>query len=386
MAHTEWVFDVCDGSGNTLTALTRAAGQSVTHTRNGVPESVFSLSHNDDECATILEALAAGAGGGVPTLKGYREGRDGTKTLRFNGYLAAISEESGTDNSTATFTFKGPFGRYLGDGSNRGVFINSAGIAYTGVDAGQIAQAVVNGFEAVGESPGNLTIGPGHSETTKDRDRTYQPFTNVGELIVNLTNVLDGFDFEVGPNINPGAATPTFMLDVYAKQGSNRPAVKFEYGPSTLANCSAAHRQTTPPINDVIVAGANGLWQEATDVASISKYGVWLVVVQVPDVSEAQTLLDKAYALLRPNPIKALDFTPEPRLAPSPWDDYWIGDTVYFYANRGALVEGPVGVRVNQITVAIDPDTGLEAATIPDPVSADEERVIRAGLQTEVVE
>jgi hypothetical protein len=145
-------------------------------------------------------------------------------------------------------------------------------------------------------------------------------------------------------------------------------------------------------MNTSRVLGANGavsysnvVQQAAKDSASRAKYGTWEGQISASDASEQQTLDDKANALLRPNPIKTIDFTPDPKLGPMPFDDYYVGDTVYFYANRNALVEGPTPVRVNAFTVVIDPDTGLEAAEIPNPETPDEESTIRASLLTEVV-
>jgi hypothetical protein len=83
------------------------------------------------------------------------------------------------------------------------------------------------------------------------------------------------------------------------------------------------------------------------------------------DVSEQATLDDKAQALLRPDPIKVVAFTPDPTLAPLPWDDYWLGDTVSFFGRRGAFVED-VTARINKITVVID-DEGNEAAAVEQP-------------------
>lgn len=383
-----WDLIACDGSGNTLANLTRHQGTSFTYVRNGVPECQFTLSHDDAECATILTALARGTGGGVPTLKAYRTGRDGAKTLRFNGYLATISEESGVDASSATFTFRGPFGRYMGAPYFSGSSAALIPRVYTNTDAGVIAKDLIDWantylFGVHNIAPPITTTGT--IQTTKARDRTYASGTDIGNAIVNLTSVLDGFDFEVAPLINSGVTLG--QLNIYASMGSDKPAAKFEYGPTTLANCSAIHRQTINPINYVFVLGAGNLYGYARDPNSWDQYQAWGVAESQSDVSEQATLDDKANALLRPNPIKTIDFTPEPSVdsCPLPWDDYWIGDTVRFYANRGALVEGPLSVRVNQIRVVIDPDTGLESAEIPDPVTDDEERVLKASLQTEVV-
>ena len=380
-----WDFVVCDGSGNTLDNLIHHQGTSLTFTRNGVPECQLSLSHDDPECATILTAMAQGAGGGMPTLKGYRLEADGVKRLRFNGYLATISEESGTEASTATFTFRGPFGRYMSTGSGASTVLLSAAV-YTATDAGQIAKSLLDYWNTNALALNGFTIPvatTGTIEPTVNRDRTYPILTDIGQAVVDLTAVLDGFDFEVAP-VDQGGTLGVF--NVYAKQGQDKLAAKFEYGPATLANCSAMHRQTQSPQNGIEVRGnPTTMWADAIDIASAHKYGYYVNVTTATDVSVQATLAEKANALLRSNPVKTIDFTPDPRLAPSPWDDYWIGDRVQFYANRGALVEGPLSVRVNQINIVIDPDTGLESSEIPNPLTPDEESTIRASLKTEVV-
>lgn len=364
MPRGQWTLVACDGSGSTLADVTtRASGVSFTFTRNGVPECGLSLSHDDQACTAILTALANGTGGMMPTLKAYRDSGSG-KVLRFNGYLAGISEESGTESSTASFTYRGAFGRSLGDGAGRGSFITSAAaLNVFSTDAGQIAAQLLT---AGASSQFGINIGT--VEATVNRDRSYPNWTNVAQAIVDLTNILNGFDFEVPPSEGDFPGLPTSAgasLNVYAQQGSVKSNVKFEYGPTTLANCTAMHRQTLPPINQAQVPGVGGaLSGFSQDAPSITKYGRWQVVVQAPDVLEQATLDDKADALLRPDPVTTIAFTPDPALAPSPWDDYWIGDSVQFYASRNALIEGPTTVRVNQIRLVIDPDSGYEAAEI----------------------
>jgi hypothetical protein len=103
------------------------------------------------------------------------------------------------------------------------------------------------------------------------------------------------------------------QLVVYAAQGSDRTStVQFQYGPGTLANCRSVNRQTEPPINTARVIGANGLVGLKTDAGSIATYGEMWVQESASDVSEQTTLDDKAQALLRPDPIKVVSFTPDP--------------------------------------------------------------------------
>jgi hypothetical protein len=118
--------------------------------------------------------------------------------------------------------------------------------------------------------------------------------------------------------------------------------------------------------------------------ASIARFGKWPQYVTLTDVIEQTTLDDRAQALIRPNATRTVTFSPEPTLAPLPWDDYFLGDTVRFFARRSALAEN-VAVRVNAFTVVIDED-GNEAFEIPDPTTPEEEASIRASLSVEVVD
>jgi hypothetical protein len=102
------------------------------------------------------------------------------------------------------------------------------------------------------------------------------------------------------------------------------------------------------------------------------------------DVVEQATLDDKARALIRPKPLKTIQFSPELALESCPrfFDDYGLGDTVNFYGLRGAFSES-VSVRVNAVTVVVD-EQGFETTSIPDATDPESDRVARALLQVEV--
>lgn len=356
-----WTWQLCDAGGAALAELTTATDRSLRFRRNYYGEGAFTITHEDDAAQLLLDSLH---NAGVPTLRCYRRGAsDAAGVLRFNGYLAALAE-SAEEAASLTAVFRGPFGRLLGDGPDRGRF-TAASASFTTTDAGQIAKSLIDAANADGAT-GLATTGT--IAATKLRDRLYQ-YANAGEAIVNLTAVLDGFDFEE-IYIAQGATLATF--NVYASQGSDRPAARFEYGPGTLRNVRAVERATQPPVNVARVLGANGLAGVRSDAASIAKYGRWDLQQAATDVIEQATLDDKAQALLRPNPVKTITFVPDLAISPLPWDDFWIGDTIRFYARRGALQED-LTARVNGVTIAID-DNGFEAAQ----VTRDESEVLEA--------
>jgi len=362
-----WAWVLADSSGSALAELTTASGRAITYRRNTYAEAVCSLSHEDEAATLLWNALRQT---GVPTLRCYRDG-----TLRFNGYLAPFSEQA-EEAALLSLVFRSPFARLLGDGNERGRY-TAASVIYTNTDAGAIA----TGLLTTTNTDGATGLAVGSVEATKTRDRQYQ-FANVGQAIQNLTRVLDGFDFKE-EFVEGGATLAEF--DVYTELGSERLASRFEYGPATLNNVRAMSRTVQPPINRARVLGANGLYSQQTDAASIAKYGLWPVQVAASDVTEQLTLDDKALALLRPDPIRTVTFSPEfgADNCPLPFDDFDIGDTVPFYARRGALTES-VNVRVNGFRVVIDED-GSESAEIEDPSAFDSEATIPAEMSVEVV-
>lgn len=320
------------------------------------------ISHDDEAAGLLLEALR----NGTPLLRAYRDG-----VLRFHGYLAPFTEEL-EETANLNLLFHGPLGRLLGDGPSRGRFVSGT---FTQVDAGQIAKQLIDLAQASGTA-GIATTGT--IQATKLRDRTYEN-VNAGEAIIALTQVLDGFDFEVVPTELSSAAIGEF--NVYAAQGSMLSTVRFEYGPDTLRNVRRVTRQMQPPVNVARVLGSNGLTGVKTDAASISVHGRWEAQESLSDVSEQATLDDRAQAMLRPNWIRVVGFSPEPQLSPRPWDDYWIGDTVEFYGWRGAFEEG-AQARISKITVVVD-DEGNESTQIEDP--AFDGALLRARVETEIL-
>lgn len=382
-----WTWMLCDASGNALAELATAAGRRITFKRNTYAEAQFTLSHADTAATLLWNAVR---GTGMPTLRCYR--KPGTSAvadpapLRFNGYLAPFTENA-EDESTLSLIFRSPFGRVIGDGSNSGRFLvpglgvsaDGAPLYYpAGTDAGQIGKGLLDIVNA--DSPTGLAT-TGTIEASALRERTYKVGQNVGRAIVSLTEVLDGFDF-TERFVEAGSTLALF--DVAAHLGTDKPAVRFEYGGDTLANVRGMSRTTQPPVNVVYVAGANGLMSTAIHAASIAKYGKWPAYVTASETLEQATLDTKATALLRPLPTRIVSFAADPALAPLAWDDFFLGDTVRFFARRAALTEN-VAVRVNSFTVVID-EEGREAFEVPDPTTPDEESSIRASLSVEVVD
>lgn len=379
MAPASWTWFLCDASGANLAELTTASGKTLTYTRNTYAEAACVISHEDDAAALVLNAVA---NTGMPTLQGYRKGPNDTAgMLQFNGVLAPFTEAC-EETSLLSLVFRSPFSVLLGDGSGRGRFAPpppAAALSYTTQDAGAIAKSLIDTANTDGFT-GLATTGA--IATTKTRTRAYPVGTNLGQAVIDLTNVLDGFDFT---ETFVAGGTTLAQFGVVAAIGVDNPASRFEYGPGTLANCRNMGRTTEPPANSILVIGGNGLTSTYSDAASVAKYGKWYAKAEYVDVTEQVTLDDKAKALCRPNPVKTLTLTPELGVdsCPKPFDDWDLGDTVRLFARRSALSEN-ASVRLNAFTIAIS-DDGFETAAIQDPTTPEQDAVISANLAVEVV-
>lgn len=341
------------------------------------------LSHEDDAAALLLDAYSSG----VPTLRVWRFVPPFTEpaALVFRGYLAPFSENV-EETALLSFCFRSPFARLLGDGSNRGRF-TGASVSFAAVDAGSIARALIETTNT--DSYMGLRItGADAIQPTVPRDRTYQ-FANVGESVINLTNVINGFDFQ---EIFVDSGTTLAEFRVSPSLDETRPLAQFQYGADTLNNVRSMSRTTQPPINVATVLGANGLSGYADDPASIATYEQWPVQYSASDVTEQSTLDAKAEALLRPSPVTTLAFTPEWALESCPQPsfgiegqgDFWIGSACPVFARRGAF-NVDTTARINAVTIAVSED-GFESTEIPDPLTPEDEATIRSSLTVEITE
>lgn len=339
----EWTFVIDDHAANALTPLLASTAITLTFTRNRTPELAFSCSVEADEAASIVAALP----NGLPRIRAYRDG-----TLRFYGRWVPMQEQAEASDQGVTeqaaVTFRGP-------GMSLDSRWTAASVTFTSTDAGQIAWSLIN--TANGESP--TGIAQGTIAATVNRDRTYE-HKNVGEAIRELTEVTSGFDFEIAPTLASGIAV-LGLFNAYASQGTDKSAtVTFDFGADTTGTLRAVGRTWMLPVNKARVLGADGLTAEASDAASITKHGLWMTLEQALDVNQQATLDAKASALLRPDPVEIVQFAPEPSIAPQPWVDYWLGDTVAVRSRFGSL-DFERDARVNGITITVD-DNGNEVS------------------------
>lgn len=170
---------------------------------------------------------------------------------------------------------------------------------YTNTDAGQIAWGLINTTQ--GLVGGNLGITQGTIEATQNRDRQYFD-EKVGEKIIQLTEVINGFDFEITPSIKVNTLG---VFNVYSKRGSTLNTFRLEYGEGLKNNIQSWNRKRTlsDMYNSVIVEGEGlgdaRLTSTETDTALITAIGLLEGRVQEKSINQQTTLDTKAQEFIR---------------------------------------------------------------------------------------
>jgi hypothetical protein len=306
---------------------------------NRPSQVTFPLPHDMAEADQLYTAL----GSGLPQLRAYLDG-----DLKFSGRFAPLQESSDQDTSQATVTFKSP----LAGLESR---FRATEVTYTADDQGDIAWALIedeNTKGATGLIEGTITA-------TVTRDRTYEAGKQILEALVQLSEVENGAAFWETPldPITNGGALAEFNAG--PRPGDDRSAfVKFEVGDGTLDNCISVQREIKLPVNKATVFGDAGSSGSSSDAASQAKYGVWEATETRTDLTGS--LSERASAMLVPEPVQIVTFEPDPAEAPRPWDEWWLGDTVGFKADRDAL-QISTTARPRAIEIVLD-DQGNEAA------------------------
>lgn len=180
------------------------------------------------------------------------------------------------------------------------------------------------------ETNGWLGITQGTTTTSMDRDRTYETY-EIAEALINLTNVINGFDFSFEPTFDADERLTGVLFNCYYPyRGSLRDELgKLEFG-TNVTKC----RLTTISnlYNTVIIEGSGTgvpLIYTDSDSASQIAYTRLEGYEKASDVSEWDTLEKHGDKLLNENKVEGykigLDIAPTSLFAHS---GLVVGDTI----------------------------------------------------------
>jgi hypothetical protein len=283
---------------------------------------------------------------GVTRLLIYRE-----NALIWAGVVWEIQEEAGGDDGSIIVNCVEIF-HIL---SEKRYTSNS----YTSTDAGQIAWGLINTTQ--GLTGGDLGITQGTIETTQNRDRNYFD-ESIGEKIIQLTEVINGFDFLITPSIKDNTLS---VFNVYAKRGSTITDFRLEYGEGLKNNIQSWRRKRTlsDMFNSIVVEGEGygdiALKATTTDSSVINAVGLLEGRKQAKSVSQQTTLNQKADEYIRVHKTEQPIYDITLNNAYNDFGKYDIGDIVPVRIKYG-YIDINTTMRIYGIDVRVS-DAGEES-------------------------
>lgn len=233
----------------------------------------------------------------------------------------------------------------------RRILYSDATLTYTATDQAEIAWALINYTQ--GKTGGALGISKawsGTSPTGVPRDRTYEVGDSIGQRIQELSEVIDGFDWDIVPTSASG-----LQFQVWAQRGTDRGVVlqhgglmataTREVNPTDYANAIRfAGGGDTPPSPDEL---------EAADLANMPQ-GRWDASLGDDGLTTQDALDDRAQWQLG----QSQNVTPvwTVTLKRGAWDGpdhIWLGDWVRVVASAEGL-DTDVQLRVYEVDITLD--------------------------------
>jgi hypothetical protein len=248
---------------------------------------------------------------------------------------------------------------YKGVLSRRRLF-TGATLTFDDVDQAEIAWGLVSYTQ--GLSGGNLGISKGwmgSAPTGQVRDRTYELGDSVGERIRELSEVIDGFDWDITP-----ISASALRLDVwYPERGSDRGVVLIHGGLVESASRTedsgeyANALRYTGAAGDDVTPGPTPVELAAPDIGGVEQ-GRWDAVFGDDGLINQSTLDDRAAWQLGQSQVVPVTWTV--RLRRGGWggpDHIWLGDWVRLIVKSGRLGVDQ-SYRVYEVQIDLDGDGG----------------------------
>ncbi|TDD97653.1 hypothetical protein [Actinomadura rubrisoli] len=344
---TRWQLILGPASGGHELALTEATGRRYTARLTDASELAFSLDgrHSQaaavEELATDVHVLWTSDAGDSRLLDRCRVGST-QDTL----------DDAKHTMSVGCLDYKAVL--------NRRRLYSDATLTYTASDQAEIAWALINYTQ--GLAGGALGIAKGWVGTTPTgvvRDRTYEVGDSVGERVQELSEVIDGFDWDVTP-----VSASALRLDVWSPQRGSDRGVVLEFG----GIVAAATRDTNPAdyanalrytgaAGDDVAPGPTAQERQAGDIGSVLQ-GRWDAVFGDDGLTTQSALDDRADWQLAQSQVVRPVWTVT--LRAGAWDGpdhIWLGDPVRLIVRSGRLAVDTT-LRVFEVEIGLDGNGG----------------------------
>lgn len=196
----------------------------------------------------------------------------------------------------------------------------------------------------------------------------------ISDRIGSLTRQVDG------PDVDVSFGTGAPLIDVWNGMGSAKPDAVFRYGfgadGATLdSNVRGLVVSYTDPFNCIRTSWTNHEGRQSPPGWDQNEAAAQIYGTLQKHVTVSETITDDQGAFIHAGAQAALIL---PRMiieikgltydAPAPFDDFYLGDTVYVTAGKGALQVDGAGLRVHGIHLDIDqegnPQTDITVAEV----------------------
>lgn len=363
-----WSFVLCDLAGNPITILDNVAtGRQITYTLNRPAQVQFvvpsdspraNLTHTDGD--PYLNEMNR-------VLKCYRLEQSGW-VLRFAGIVFQIQDEADETSARSSVTAYDPsqvlYQRLCMSGD--GVIRTLATADFYDGRGSMIAKNLVD-FNVSNTGQAFIDTTGGYFATTTTQTVTFEEGYTVGQALETLTET-GTMDVVFDPLDDTAGLFAT--MSVVGKRGNDNTSAIFGYDTVNYAVKSMRRlKDGTVMSNDVHVAGdrpdKGTQWTTATAQSrdSQGKYG-WYQSWRPadPDITSSDflTFLASEELNFRKNPREQLSITPFPERGPIPFNDYFVGDTIYFYCSENVRQSIQGSQRVYGMTVNVE-DNGYES-------------------------
>jgi hypothetical protein len=321
-----WQFLLGPAAGGRDLSLTEAHARKFTARLADPSEVAFTLDGRHPQAAAVAELAVD-----VHVLWSPTTGP--TRTL-FRGRAGTTGDTVGADTHTLDVTAL-DYRAVL----NRRRLYSTSTLTWAATDQAEIAWQLLTQTQI--RPGGDLGISRGAGNPTGVvRDRTYEAGDSVGEKIQELSEVIDGFDWDITP-----VSASALALDVfYPRRGTDR-GVVLEYGGAVTAvrrdvssaDYANAVRYTGGQTDDAVPVVTTPVELDADAIATVAQ-GRWDAVFGDDGLILQSTLADRAAWQLAQAQVVQPTYTLT--LRPGYWrgpTHIWLGDTVRLVLMSGRL-------------------------------------------------
>lgn len=344
-----WQFIAGPASGGHELALTEAKDRKLRIKLTEPSECSFTLDGRHSQASQIDELAT--------DIHVLHQPDDRPARILYRGRVGATSDSLNADTHTmsvATLDYRAVL--------NRRILWSDSTLQWLATDQADIARGLL--AQTQNRAGGDLGVDPGTNTTGVARDRTYEAGDSIGEKIQELSQVLNGFEWDIEPTSASGLALRIY----YSSRGVDR-GVLLEYG----GMVTSLQRQVDPSeyANAIRMTGKEGtdtepgptpVEREAGDIGSVEQ-GRWDKAFGEHSLETQAVLNDRADWQLAESQTVRPSYTVT--LRAGTWEGpghIWVGDTVRLVVYSGRL-QVDTRLRVYELGVDIA-DTGDDTISL----------------------